>query len=383
MKLLLINPYFGQGENQETEGATHSPPLGLGFVGTYIRDNTDWEVEIVDPVPQRLTEKQVLKKVKSADIVGLTSFADTRFYCFEFAAKVRKQNKNCLLIVGGPYTFVMDDLIMKHYPFIDILVRGEGEETLLEIVNGKKREEILGITYKKGKKIVRNPIRPLAPNIDKYYIDYSLLPPLDAYGKDIEAPAEFRKLKTISTIASRGCPFQCAYCANVHWERKWRATSPEELVRRIKGWVDEFGVEYIRFYDDLFTANKTWVLQVCKLLKKNKVNVKFRVLVRAGTPSEVLKALADAERYIINHPEAAKAVIQKKLKYGKAYMADVWPDYEFSLSLGQSLITAMEDEARWMISNGLTTEKQVPNFLNYIYIDGLKAIRPEAVNIIR
>ena len=54
-----------------------------------------------------------------------------------------------------------------------------------------------------------------------------------------------------------------------------------------------------------------------------------------------------------------------------------------SFSLDQSLITAMEDEARWMIKNNLTTEKQVPDFLNYIYVDGLKAVKPGAVNIIR
>jgi NitT/TauT family transport system substrate-binding protein len=71
------------------------------------------------------------------------------------------------------------------------------------------------------------------------------------------------------------------------------------------------------------------------------------------------------------------------MNFDDAYLEIIWQRYQFSLSLGQSLITAMEDEARWMIKNKLTTEKQVPNFLNYIYEDGLKAIKPEAVNIIR
>jgi NitT/TauT family transport system substrate-binding protein len=61
----------------------------------------------------------------------------------------------------------------------------------------------------------------------------------------------------------------------------------------------------------------------------------------------------------------------------------IWPRYQLALSLEQSLITAMEDEARWMINNNLTGEKQIPDFVNYIYIDGLKAVKPEAVNIIR
>jgi NitT/TauT family transport system substrate-binding protein len=64
-------------------------------------------------------------------------------------------------------------------------------------------------------------------------------------------------------------------------------------------------------------------------------------------------------------------------------MEMIWPRYQFALSLEQSLITAMEDEARWMINNNLTGEKQIPDFVNYIYIDGLKTVKPEAVNIIR
>jgi NitT/TauT family transport system substrate-binding protein len=61
----------------------------------------------------------------------------------------------------------------------------------------------------------------------------------------------------------------------------------------------------------------------------------------------------------------------------------IWGRYQFLLSLDQSLITAMEDEARWMIENNLAAETEVPDFLDYIYADGLEAIRPEAVNIIR
>lgn len=294
MKIILINPYFGNNEKKEAEGATHSPPLGLGFLGTYIKNNTDHQIEIVDPIPQKLRESDVLRKIKSADIVGLSCFADTRFSCFDFAKKVKKSNRKCLLVVGGPHTYAMDDLILKNYPSIDILVRGEGEETLLEIVNGNPENKILGITYRRGDKIIRNKERPFSPNIDKYDIDYSLLPPMESYGKDIEAPVEYRKLKTIYTISSRGCPFQCSYCANIHWQRRWRALSPQELVKRIEKWQKEFGVEYVRFYDDLFTANPEWVLKVCNLLKKKKIDIRFRVLVRAGTNVKVLKALKDA-----------------------------------------------------------------------------------------
>jgi NitT/TauT family transport system substrate-binding protein len=96
-----------------------------------------------------------------------------------------------------------------------------------------------------------------------------------------------------------------------------------------------------------------------------------------------LKSLAQAEDYLIRHPEEAKAILQKRLNLDAAYVKIAWSQNQFSLSLDQALIATMEDEARWMIANGLTSEKKVPDFMNYIYEDGLKAITPEAVNIIR
>ena len=96
-----------------------------------------------------------------------------------------------------------------------------------------------------------------------------------------------------------------------------------------------------------------------------------------------LKSLVQAEDFITGNPEEAKAFIQQKLSYDDAYMASVWPDYHFSVTLGQALVVAMEDQARWIISKNLTDEKQTPNFVKYIYVDGLEAVKPEAVNIIR
>lgn len=96
-----------------------------------------------------------------------------------------------------------------------------------------------------------------------------------------------------------------------------------------------------------------------------------------------LKALAQAEDYLIREPEGAKAIVQKQTKYDDAYMEGWWPETEFSLTLDQSLIAAMEDEARWIIGNNLGTVKTVPDFLDYVYEDGLKAVKPEAVNIAR
>jgi ABC-type nitrate/sulfonate/bicarbonate transport system substrate-binding protein len=97
----------------------------------------------------------------------------------------------------------------------------------------------------------------------------------------------------------------------------------------------------------------------------------------------LIKSLLQAESYLFTHQGEAKAIVRKRMNFDEAYLEMIWPRYQFSLSLDQSLITAMEDEARWMIQNKLTSEETVPNFLNYIYEDALKAEKPEAVSIIR
>lgn len=95
-----------------------------------------------------------------------------------------------------------------------------------------------------------------------------------------------------------------------------------------------------------------------------------------------LSSLAQAEAYVIRHPAETKAIVQKRLQYDDVFMTNSWPKHQFSLSLDQSLILAMEDEARWMIDNNLTSEKQVPDFLGCIYTRGLEAVKPGVVNII-
>ena len=97
----------------------------------------------------------------------------------------------------------------------------------------------------------------------------------------------------------------------------------------------------------------------------------------------LLKALDQAAEYSLTHSVEAMAIVQKRLNYDDAYLDAMQSNHQYSLTLDRSLVAAMEDEARWMISNNLTTEKQVPDFLDYIYMDGLKAIKPNAVNIIR
>ena len=99
--------------------------------------------------------------------------------------------------------------------------------------------------------------------------------------------------------------------------------------------------------------------------------------------AQFLQSLVEVEGYLAENPEEARASLQKKLDYSDDYMDSVWPNYSFSVMLDQALVVAMEDEARWIIRHGLTTETQTPNVVAHIDPTSLEAVKPEAVNLIR
>jgi NitT/TauT family transport system substrate-binding protein len=97
----------------------------------------------------------------------------------------------------------------------------------------------------------------------------------------------------------------------------------------------------------------------------------------------LIKSLAQAEVYAAGHQAEAKATVKKWMNFDDVYLETIWPRYQFFLSLDQSLVIAMEDEARWMMSNGLTMETSMPRFIDHIQEEILREIKPEAVSIIR
>jgi NitT/TauT family transport system substrate-binding protein len=126
-----------------------------------------------------------------------------------------------------------------------------------------------------------------------------------------------------------------------------------------------------------------WPAQSNQLLYWNIIGIDTWVTNHPEIIKRLLVSLIQAEKYLLKHLNEGKAIVQTRLKYDDTYMAKVWSQQQSSITLDQALIAAMEDEARWMIKNNLTRERTVPDFTNYIYVDGLKAVKPEAVRIIR
>lgn len=109
---------------------------------------------------------------------------------------------------------------------------------------------------------------------------------------------------------------------------------------------------------------------------KNYIQAKPDVVVR------YLKALAKAETFLKQHPQESKDILGKAMGYDNAYLDYMWPKFDFSLNLNQELLLTMEDQARFLIANHAVTQTDVPNYLDYIYFDGLQQAKPNAINVI-
>ena len=107
-----------------------------------------------------------------------------------------------------------------------------------------------------------------------------------------------------------------------------------------------------------------------------------RITQNSDLVNRFLKSLVEAQNFVIQNPTSAKAVLQTRFNYTAAYLAQDWPNHQFSLSLDDSLIPGLEEEVRWAISNNLVSGKTVPNFVNYIYINGLESVDSGSVDII-
>lgn len=162
---------------------------------------------------------------------------------------------------------------------------------------------------------------------------------------------------------------------------------PDELVPALaNGEIDAFSMRepYISRAKTLLKDNIIIFEEPGIYLKThNLVALNTFVKDRPQAVRSVLQALMKSEDFAKRYPEHAKRIVSSKTGLSGSETADLWPVLRFEVSLEQSLLVSLENEARWAIRNKLTDWKKVPNYLNYIHLDALEAVKPKGVTIIR
>ena len=162
---------------------------------------------------------------------------------------------------------------------------------------------------------------------------------------------------------------------------------PDELVPALaNGEIDAFSMRepYVSRAKTLL-RNNILIFEEPGLYLKTYNLVAFNAFIkdRPQAVKSVLQALIKSEEFAKKYPEHAQRIVSAKTGIKASEIADLWPDLRLEVSLEQSLLTSLENEARWAIRNKLTDRKKIPNYLNFIYLDALEAVKPKGVTIIR
>jgi len=262
--LLLQAPVPGS-QNRIVVKSTAIAPLGLGYLGSVLVEN-GFEVRIVDMDVENVNVDQLEDMLSSfcPSVVGISTTTLTYKNSLRVAKTVKRVIPECLVCLGGPHVSVSYKEALG-YPFVDVVVRGEGEEAFLElcldVANGKELPRALpGTSWRTEDGVAVFPSRPRIENLDRLPFPARHLMPLHCYN----IPG--------TIVTSRGCPFACGFCAGpMVLGRKYVARSAQNVVKEVQICVDLFHLTSFYFVDDTMTHNTKRLLAISDGLSHVKI----------------------------------------------------------------------------------------------------------------
>ncbi|MBU1255315.1 B12-binding domain-containing radical SAM protein [Patescibacteria group bacterium] len=307
-KILLINPIF----NIPKENYDSSISVGLLCLASYL-DEKGIEVKMVDGVRQKNYLDLIKKELPQVDFVGISAMTTQVKPALEISKIVKDFNKDLPVIWGGLHPTFFPEETVEH-PLIDIVVIGEGEETLLEIVQEKPFQNIKGIAFKGNNSVQVNSERPFLNFEDLPLPKWNLVP------KEI-----LENLALIPTHTSRGCPHRCTFCVNAIRKNRWRARNPEDVLKDLEIIVSQpyFKNKPIRFWDEDFFVDKERAMDIIHGMIEKNLNLNWETTIRADYLDEDFldnNSMVDLKKsgcYLLSFgAESGSSKILKKIKKG-------------------------------------------------------------------
>ena len=328
MKIMLIMP-----PNPYTPLA-FGFPIGLGYLGSVL-ENEGHEVRLLDALYDKLSIDDVVRKVKSfsPEYVGISVYTALARPAVELAKRIK--SLGIKTVAGGSHATYDSETLKSQF---DSVIIGEGERNFVDLIYGRKQDNLLiddldTIPF------------PAYHLVDfQKYIKADLLP------------------NAVSIMSSRGCSHRCAFCAQSHFQRRWRSRSPPNVIKEMKFLLNKYQkIQSFQFYDDNFTLDQERVYQMCDMIIKNRLN-KFQwcCLARVDQVTEpLLKRMKEAGcRKISYGVESSSPVVLKNIRKGLSLEK---VKAAFSLTSSQG----MESLAFFMIGNPGDTQDTINKSIRF------------------
>lgn len=305
MRVTLINPPISMEKvyGKFVKLASFQPPMGIASLAGYLL-HYGHEVKIIDSAIMNYSIEEIVREIKNdaPDLVGIYTISYNFPVVGKLASAIKEARKSQKIVVGGPHATFMAEQTLKD-TVVDYCVLGEGEETLLELVqhledNSNQLSSIQGLAYRTSDgEIVITSERVRVKDLDELpFPAIHLLPPLEKY----KLYLLHHKRSPYMTIAStRGCPYKCIFCETPSGKIV-RAHSPEYLLGYLQFLIKNHGIREVLFLDDTFTLNEKRVFKICDLIRKNNIDLTWYATAQANVrDQDIFKAMKAAGCWIV------------------------------------------------------------------------------------
>jgi len=269
MKILLVYP-----KPNISFDTTHCVQLGLAHIAAVL-EQANHTVRILDMNVQPDT---LDADTKWADAVGFYVMTPAFNSTCKQAQRVKEINSSMQIVVGGPFPSALPEECLKS-PYIDIVIKGEGERTAEELFDalekGKPLESVKGLVFKKEGAVTYTAEREKIQNLDDLPFPAYHLFPFYSYNPTRPTWIDARHIIPATMMTQRGCPFECNFCFSQR--TGFRGMTPGRVVEHITRLRDDFGVNFVEFQDDVFNLLPKRSTEVCSLLIQEKVDINWSI----------------------------------------------------------------------------------------------------------
>lgn len=271
MKILLSTP---PGKSSECW-----PPLGLLYLASSLKKQRGDKVRVFDAFCLNMDSSTLVSEIEkeAPDVLGMNCSTHMFLDTMKVVSEVKMRMPDITVILGGYHPTFTSKEILASYEEVDFIVRGEGElvlPQLLDFIEKNQRPYSLsGVAFRDGRKIVQNEF-DLIRDLDSLpFPDRHLVADVEYGYSHLGVPLTFGKLTTI--CSSRGCPHECTYCSCSRlMKKKYRERSPSNVIDELIQ-IESQGYKNCIFVDDNFTLNRKRVIELCRLIRRERLDLRF------------------------------------------------------------------------------------------------------------